>query len=477
MTVLMTGMATNRIYVNSGRLLSLLLLFITVCCSNAEKEAAGKNAEPKELISTRTMHSDSLEITVKNIPAGNKVSFFYEGEHLGIEYIHFENTTATTQSVTKKILKTTDYNLALYYRTFSSVNHKNIRFYYDYFLDPAVHTMVFTMEGPYGDLKLQDHDGKVIRYDDMTNEYEKINNKTNRASAIEKISKLENLYTVFRKKFPDNEHQLINDLSFHTQLSVISPGDKRIKAYLEHITDPIWSRDISLLMYNYLTVNKDQIYLLALNQSRNDTYNRLIEIGIAWHLRQFKESDRRYANYDKNVQWFKNTAYYKKNKLESDQSLSVEKEDLNAFKADLFSFDIHDGNTIRKIQHLIADHTSPYYLLDFWATWCAPCLQNIETMHTMQLPADIEVIYISMDKTRDREKWSKKSRDLALSNSYLFAESQHNKSVIKNISLNQLPRYILVDKDYNILHFDFAVPQDSDFLKELKIITHGTLEK
>ena len=108
-------------------------------------------------------------------------------------------------------------------------------------------------------------------------------------------------------------------------------------------------------------------------------------------------------------------------------------------------------------------------LVSFWATWCVPCLQNIEAIHNMDLPANLEIIYISMDRTKDREKWSKKSHDFNLSNSYLFAETQNNKAIITKIGLNQLPRYILVDKDFNILNPNLATPQETDFLKELEM--------
>ena len=51
---------------------------------------------------------------------------------------------------------------------------------------------------------------------------------------------------------------------------------------------------------------------------------------------------------------------------------------------------------------------------------------------------------------------------------YLIIENENNKNIIKEIQLNQLPRYILVDKNFNILDANMITPQEGDFLKNLK---------
>jgi hypothetical protein len=86
----------------------------------------------------------------------------------------------------------------------------------------------------------------------------------------------------------------------------------------------------------------------------------------------------------------------------------------------------------------------------------------------MELPKNLETIYISMDKAKDREKWLTKSSELNLNNSFLITENQNNKNIIKEIQLNQLPRYILVDKNFNIIDINMITPQEGDFLKNLK---------
>lgn len=86
----------------------------------------------------------------------------------------------------------------------------------------------------------------------------------------------------------------------------------------------------------------------------------------------------------------------------------------------------------------------------------------------MSLPKNLKIINISLDKTREREKWLSKSTDLNLENSYLLVESQSNKKFIEQINLNQIPRYILTDKNFNIIDINMLSPSEGDFEKEIK---------
>lgn len=56
---------------------------------------------------------------------------------------------------------------------------------------------------------------------------------------------------------------------------------------------------------------------------------------------------------------------------------------------------------------MLAKHKGKVILVDFWATWCGPCVKQFP--HTVELskkydPATLAVISVSMDQPDDREK-------------------------------------------------------------------------
>ncbi len=459
----MTDLATKLLNTNLSRFSCLLFLFIIFNCSNKSENKVPAAAD--ENILSQSVSGDSLEIIIKNIPPQTTAALLYNDFDLSSKNIYFENKSDSSKTVSQKILKPGNFDYTILYRTFTMTDNKFVPYYHNYVITQSVEQIEFLFNEKNGDIKLQNDHGNIINYDHITNAYQEITRKTNKITSLQKIQRIENLHAENKKNFKDNILLSLNDLVFYKQLSLLSPKDKRIENYLLSLEKPVWSTDLLGVIYQYLRAKKESIYLLNLNKSKNTVYNDLMEIGIANHLVQYKES--KYPNYAKNLEWFEDTDYYKNHKGSLEKLLKTDKKP-DSVKNQILSFDVHDGDQVVKLKNVLSVRKSKYYLLDFWATWCIPCLQNIEAMHQMHLPKELEILYISMDRTKDKEKWSKKAQNLHLSNSYLFTETQNNKNIISKINLNELPRYILLDKDFNVVHPNLATPQEVDFLKELK---------
>ncbi len=58
--------------------------------------------------------------------------------------------------------------------------------------------------------------------------------------------------------------------------------------------------------------------------------------------------------------------------------------------------------TIRNMEHKITEYEGKTVLLNFWASWCAPCLVEFPKLLDLakQNPEDIVIIALSVDKTK-----------------------------------------------------------------------------
>ncbi|MEM1095574.1 MAG: TlpA disulfide reductase family protein [Bacteroidota bacterium] len=58
------------------------------------------------------------------------------------------------------------------------------------------------------------------------------------------------------------------------------------------------------------------------------------------------------------------------------------------------------------VRDAVAASEAPIKVVNFWATWCAPCLQEIPDFIALAAdrPDDIELIFVSMDVEADRER-------------------------------------------------------------------------
>ena len=96
---------------------------------------------------------------------------------------------------------------------------------------------------------------------------------------------------------------------------------------------------------------------------------------------------------------------------------------------------------------LLDDKPASYFIINFWASWCAPCIKEMKSLNSLQkkMPS-IRVITVSQDKSLDLAKnFFKKNKYKALEKYF-----DKDKKVLSKFSLRGLPTTFIVNKDYMV---------------------------
>jgi len=119
------------------------------------------------------------------------------------------------------------------------------------------------------------------------------------------------------------------------------------------------------------------------------------------------------------------------------------------------------------------DFKGDFIYIDFWATWCKPCIKEIPFLEELQeefQSKPIKFVSISIDKEKDKPKWQNFVRENNMKGIQLWANEEHHEIFSKNLNIKSIPRFVLLNKEGKIINAQEKRPSDPrlrDILSEL----------
>ncbi len=116
----------------------------------------------------------------------------------------------------------------------------------------------------------------------------------------------------------------------------------------------------------------------------------------------------------------------------------------------------------------LSDYKGRLVYLDFWATWCLPCLQEMKLKQMLKdkYADDIVFVSISIDK-----KFATMKNYLEKNKQYnsIFLFGGNDESIKENYNVKAIPAYVLIDRDGDILKAPALKPSENieQLFKEL----------
>ncbi len=117
----------------------------------------------------------------------------------------------------------------------------------------------------------------------------------------------------------------------------------------------------------------------------------------------------------------------------------------------------------------LKDLQGKYIYIDFWATWCGPCIKEIPSLKKTEEEyqgKNIVFVSISYDKAADHDKWKNYVVENKLAGVQLIADESMRTLYNKTFNIDLIPRFILLDPNGKIVSGNAPRPS-SPKLKEL----------
>lgn len=164
----------------------------------------------------------------------------------------------------------------------------------------------------------------------------------------------------------------------------------------------------------------------------------------------------------------------------------TDKEVLNAFRAvydkkksisqgtPAYDFKLEDVNGK---SYSLADFKGRYVYIDVWATWCAPCQEEMPALKELQEAfkgTNIAFVSVSIDKPGDKGKWKNQVISQKLGGVQLYAGTESQ--FYKDYQIQAIPRFILIGPKGEIINSDMTRPSDKRTAEYLANVAEGVEE-
>ena len=154
----------------------------------------------------------------------------------------------------------------------------------------------------------------------------------------------------------------------------------------------------------------------------------------------------------------KDFSYYYKNRQELKQLALLK-------KAPAFRLNDIKGESVS-----LSDFKGKVVLIDVWATWCKPCLDEIPDLKALAEDYDesnLRLIGVSIDRQEDKELWKLKVDDEGLPGTQLILENGWQSAFKFDYIVSSIPRFILIDEEGKFIDVNAPRPSEGNKLRLL----------
>jgi thiol-disulfide isomerase/thioredoxin len=114
-------------------------------------------------------------------------------------------------------------------------------------------------------------------------------------------------------------------------------------------------------------------------------------------------------------------------------------------------------------EYSLSDFTGNLVYIDFWATWCRPCREQIPHFAKVkELYVGKPIVFVAISVDDDIEAWKKMVNEQGLKGIQVHADKAWSSDVVKNYQIKGIPTFVLIDQTGNIIEYNAPRPSSTD---------------
>lgn len=256
-------------------------------------------------------------------------------------------------------------------------------------------------------------------------------------------------YAEFWEKF---DHLILKRLKYENSMSTYGISDSLRKEYKDSlnyylaqkkkliINTIINSKDPYIVYYQFplsITLSSDSINLLTNRVKKEFSYYKPMEhLGV--NSGYIEPNATAKGAFEKIARIWKNRVMFKQ------EGQGTKKKTIQIGDVLNFSLNDTDGKT-----NSFSKYKGKYILVDFWASWCIPCVKEMPDIQYIQKEFSKELVVCAISMDKDHRTWKKAIKDFELSDLINFVATDSKGNIVDEVqylNIGEIPQNYLLDR-------------------------------
>ncbi|HEY9535845.1 MAG TPA: TlpA disulfide reductase family protein [Mucilaginibacter sp.] len=118
---------------------------------------------------------------------------------------------------------------------------------------------------------------------------------------------------------------------------------------------------------------------------------------------------------------------------------------------------------------LVAKYPGKVIYVDFWATWCSPCLEEMPSSKVLHNKlANKGVVFVYLAVQSEEKLWKATIANLGIEGEHFLLTKDEYNELVEKFRLSAIPRYILVDKNGRVFDDNAKRPSDNMLKQDIE---------
>jgi len=132
-------------------------------------------------------------------------------------------------------------------------------------------------------------------------------------------------------------------------------------------------------------------------------------------------------------------------------------------------YDLNDSTFAgKKLNDLLEKYKGKVVYIDFWASWCKPCLAEMhESLRLQDYFKNERVVFLYISFDRNKSAWENRIMADSLSGEHYLGSREFLKSLKEEYNLVSVPRYFLVNRKGKIIDMDAPAPSEERVVNQI----------